>query len=212
MASRSRPSPSSTGVSESTVKRVATPLAVDAWRSHQVSEPFSPPLPNDLSNDFTLLKSSVSELEKGSDTEAHDIAWIVDTWAAKTGEPPSRRQALQLAAWTDAGLDDGSIVDLVRMIRYAGAKRDPWAYVSASMARLGGEPECWHCLQQRASATQVQYSQYARDPRAYLATCIRNERASPQPVGLNRRTGYLDYYRKRYGSLPWEEGKDDQQT
>ena len=89
------------------------------------------------------------------------------------------------------------------MIRYAAAKRDPWAYVSSSMSRLGGEPECWHCLQQRASATQVQYSQYARDPRAYLATCIRNERASP-PAGLNRRTGYNDYYRKRYGSLPWE--------
>ena len=77
----------------------------------------------------------------GSDTDStdsEDIAWIVDTWTVQTGEPPSRRQALQLAAWTDAGLDDGSIVDLVRMIRYAGAKRDPWAYVSASMARLGG--------------------------------------------------------------------------
>ena len=35
-------------VSEATVKRVATPLAVAAWRKHQVSEPFSPPLPDDL--------------------------------------------------------------------------------------------------------------------------------------------------------------------
>ena len=189
-------------VSEATVKRVATPLAVAAWRQHQkVSEPISPPHPNDLSSDFSLLKSSICELEMGSDT---DIAWIVDTWTAKTGEHPSRRQALQLAAWADAGLDDGSIVDLVRMIRYAAAKRDPWAYVSSSMSRLGGEPECWHCLQQRASAKQVQYSQYARDPRAYLATCVRNEPGPAPPADLNRRTGYLNSYRKRYGSLPWE--------
>ena len=61
-------------VSEATVKRVATPLAVAAWRQHQkVSEPISPSRPNDLSSDFSLLKSSISELEMGSDTDSEGI-------------------------------------------------------------------------------------------------------------------------------------------
>ena len=57
-------------VSESTVKRVATPQAVNAWRKHQVSEPISPPHPNDLKLNSDSLESFKSLLKKGSDTDS----------------------------------------------------------------------------------------------------------------------------------------------
>ena len=112
-------------VSEATVKRVATPLAVAAWRKHQVSEPFSPPLPDDSKSEPNLFESSLSVLEKGSDT-------IVDCWQRNVGTFPTRRQQLQLITWYEAGQDNLTLVDLVRLIGYARGKRDPWAYVSAA--------------------------------------------------------------------------------
>ena len=162
-------------VSEATVKRVATPLAVAAWRQHQVSEPISPPLPDDSKIEPDLFESSLSEIEKGSDTDT-----IVDCWVKNVGTFPTRRQQMQLITWYEAGQDNLTLVDLVRLIGYARGKRDPWAYVSAGMARLGGEPEWWRSLQRRASNKQRQYAQCALNPRAYLSVCIRNDNA-PAP-------------------------------
>ena len=193
-------------VSEATVKRVATPLAVAAWRQHQaveVSEPFSPPLPDDSQNETNFLESSEHRIEKGSDTSDH--SWIVDTWIAAVGRAPTLRQQLQLGAWCSAGEDDLTLVDLVRMITYARDKRDPWAYVAAGMARLAGEPEWWQSLQRRASNKQRQYARRADNPRAYLATCIRGagEKRQPDAVPPDR-CGYIDEVRRVYGRLPWD--------
>ena len=112
---------------------------------------------------------------------------------------------MQLITWYEAGQDNLTLVDLVRLIGYARGKRDPWAYVSAGMARLGGEPEWWRSLQRLASNKQRQYAQYALNPRAYLSTCIRNDNA-PAPSGLDgQRNDWLDSYHKQHGGrAPWE--------
>ena len=183
-------------VSTATVTRVATPLAVAAWRKHQaveeISQPFSPPLPDDSQNEVNFLESSEHRIEKGSDISDH--SWIVDTWIAAVGRAPTLRQQLQLGAWCSAGEDDLTLVDLVRMIGYARGKRDPWAYVSAGMARLAGEPEWWQSLQRRASNKQRQYASRADNPRAYLATCLRN--AGDETPGGRCATRSMRLYRR----------------
>ena len=186
-------------VGTATVTRVATPLAVAAWRQHQqVSEPISPPLPDDSKSEPNLFESPLTELEKGSDT-------IVDCWERNVGTFPTRRQQMQLITWYEAGQDNLSLPDLVRLIVYARGKRDPWAYVTAGMARLGGEPEWWKDLSRRASNKQRQYAQYALNPRAYLATCIRNESAPAHSGAVGQRNDWGDSYRKRHdGRNPWE--------
>ena len=103
------------------------------------------------------------------------------------GRPPTRRQQLQLAAWWISGKADLTFVDLLRLIVYAGGARDPWAYVSAGMERLAGEPERWESLERRASNKQRQYAQYADNPRAYLATCIKNDHGRRPPESTWRR-------------------------
>ena len=194
------------GVSEATVKRVATPPAVAAWRQRQVSEPISPPLPDDSQNKTNFLESSEHVLEKGCDTS--QIAWVVDRWISTVGRAPTRRQQLQLAAWWISGKTDLTFVDLLRLIVYAGGARDPWAYVSAGMARLAGEPERWESLERRASNKQRQYAEYADNPRAYLATCIKNDHGPPSAgpyLAAGERNDWMESYRRRHNGLdPWE--------
>ena len=191
------------GVCTSLVTTRATPAAVAEYRQ-QIQTAVTPPLQDDSEIKPEFKESSE---EYGFNSRLYlPEAWIIDTWTANVGAVPTKRQELQLLNWTGAGADD-LIPDLVRMIVYARGKADPWAYVTASMASQGGEPECWPCLKHQATDKQRLYADYADNARAYLATSLRNARKKRQAdAAPPDRGGYIDEVRRHYGGrLPWED-------
>ena len=139
------------------------------------TNPITTPHPDDLMPEIFNLESSRVRKSDGvcrSDWPADTLA---STFEANTGQALTNAQAAQLARW-EAQIGDGEeIVDVVRLMVHARGKRNPWRYVASKAPGYIGNPESRHDLERMATPRAIEYSRYAADPRAYLATCIRNE-------------------------------------
>ena len=192
------------GLSRQQIYRIAA-------RDCDVTRTISPPHPDELLNSNSLRESSESPRRDGSGyIHATDPTWIADVWQSSVEAPLETWQRWRLQGWVDeAEAGDGAdIVDLVRIVEYAGRPevRDPWRYVQAAVERRRGKgAEYRQELEAAAGEAGRRYADYGHvaNRRAYLATCAANN--VPEPAVADRRDGFLESYRRRYGRLPWEE-------
>ena len=188
------------GVSESLVKTRATP-AVIAQHRQKVQSAITPPHTDDLEVSPDLKESSESYGNNGR-LYLPD-SWLLDEWR-KSGAPiPSRDRVWKLIRWGDDA-DQGSVgadldaklpnpSDLARLIRWASTARHPWRHLDAEVAKLyalginGEDNAHFRRSAPDAAVRMVEAPGYVKNPRAYLATSIRNARAAVSRETSQRR-------------------------
>lgn len=147
-----------------------------------------PPVPDD-----SLLHNENIEVVTPGGVEGQCPS-LVEWWRNTVGEP-TRRFAMLLAEWTERCENDPGwlYVDVVRILEHAAKARNPVGYFIASVRRTFAGGETLAKLKATATERGSRYAEYGhvRNPRAYLATANRNERAKPAPLSRREQWSIL---------------------
>ena len=169
--------------------RIATPDAVAACRAQNVTLAISPGNQDDsFFNQYE--KTSLSRTVDSQcyiPTKAWHLPdnWLLDIWTENGAPLPAPDKVWQLIQWGDDA-DRCSVPnanDLVRLVRWASTAGYPWLHLEREVATLysltdNGEDLAY--LRRSAPDAAVRMCEapgYVRNPRAYMATSIRNARA-----------------------------------
>ena len=169
--------------------RIATPDAVAACRAQNVTLAISPGNQDDsFFNQYE--KTSLSRTVDSQcyiPTKAWHLPdnWLLDIWTENGAPLPAPDKVWQLIQWGDDA-DRCSVPnanDLVRLVRWASTAGYPWLHLErevATLYRLTNNGEDLAYLRRSAPDAAVRMCEapgYVRNPRAYMATSIRNARA-----------------------------------
>ena len=169
--------------------RIATPDAVAACRAQNVTLAISPGNQDDsFFNQYE--KTSLSRTVDSQcyiPTKAWHLPdnWLLDIWTENGAPLPAPDKVWQLIQWGDDA-DRCSVPnanDLVRLVRWASTAGYPWLHLErevATLYRLTDNGEDLAYLRRSAPDAAVRMCEapgYVRNPRAYMATSIRNARA-----------------------------------
>ena len=172
------------------IGRIATPEAVAAWRQQNVTLAISPVNQDDsLFGEYgkTSLSRSVDS-QCYMPTKAWHLpdTWLLDIWTENGAPLPAPDKVWKLTQWADDAnrCSVPNENDLVRLVRWASTARYPWKHLEhevAELYRLTPNGEDLAYLRRTAPDAAVRMCEapgYVKNPRAYLATSIRNARAS----------------------------------
>ena len=178
------------------IGRIATPDAIAAWRQQNVTLAISPVNQDDSFSDHyekTSLSGTVDS-QCYIPTKAWHLpdTWLLDIWTENGAPLPAPDKVWKLTQWADDAnrCSVPNENDLVRLVRWASTARYPWKHLErevATLYRLTDNGEDLAYLRRTApdaAVRMVEAPGYVKNPRAYLATSIRNARA-----GVSRGTG-----------------------
>ena len=169
--------------------RIATPDAVAACRAQNVTLAISPVNQDDSFFD-QYEKTSLSGTVDSQcyiPTKAWHLPdnWLLEIWAENGVPLPAPDKVWKLTQWADDAnrCSVPNENDLVRLVRWASTARYPWKHLEREVAelyRLTDNGEDLAYLRRTApdaAVRMVEAPGYVRNPRAYMATSIRNARA-----------------------------------
>ena len=173
------------------IGRIATPDAVAAWREQNVTLAISPVNQDDsLFNQYkkTSLSAIVDSQCYIRPNKAWHLPdnWLLDIWTEKGAPLPAPDKVWKIIQWGDDA-DRCSIPnenDLARLVRWASTARFPWKHLEhevSELYRLTDNGEDLAYLRRTApdaAVRMVEVPGYVKNPRAYLATSIRDARAA----------------------------------